>query len=274
MKYNPYCFFTLIGLVLVFALCAPQLTEAQRFSHASFSRPSAPAAPRMEMSRPAPAPAVRNQPVRTEAAPPMNRTINGGSRNIGNHNIDVNRNVTVNEHVAVNPRADVNNRTNIYHTGGYRGIHPYYYHPYRPYYWGPRWHPVGYFLGALAANAFRFAIGNQWYYYDDGCYYIPSGSGYAVVMPPIGAVVSYLPDGYETCQVDNVYYYYYAGTFYAAVQNGYQVVQAPIGAVISQLPDGAVEQDFNGQSLLYYNNTYYLPISQDGQDAYQVVPNN
>src|SRR5580700_11325101 len=151
MKYNPYRFYPVVLLMLWFTLAAPQGSYAQRFSHASFSRPAAPAAPRMEMSHPAPAPAVRSQPVRTEAAPPVNRTINGGSRNTGNHNIEVNRNVTVNEHVTVNPRTEVNNRTNIYHTGGYRGIHPYYYHPYRPYYWGPRWHPVGYFLSALAA---------------------------------------------------------------------------------------------------------------------------
>jgi hypothetical protein len=48
-------------------------------------------------------------------------------------------------------------------------------------------------------------------------------------------------------------------------------VAAPPGAVITQLPVGAVEQGINGEILLVYNNTYYLPISQDGEDAYEVV---
>ena len=56
----------------------------------------------------------------------------------------------------------------VYHTGSYHGIHPYYDHPYRPFYWGPRWHPFGFWLNALAANAFYFSLANQAYYYDDG----------------------------------------------------------------------------------------------------------
>lgn len=270
MKYIKYNFFTAAVFFAIAIIGRPEKTNAQRFNHASFSRPAPPPpAPRVEMSlpapapRPAPAPAVVNR-----------ETINGGSRNFGNHDFNAGRNVTVNEHVTVNPRVTARDHVNVYHTGNYRGIHPYYYHPYRPYYWGPRWHPVGFFLTALAANAFRFSFGNQWYYYDDGCYYVPYNGGYSVVASPIGAIVSYLPDGYETCPVDNVDYYYYGGTFYVAVAQGYQVVQAPIGAVIVQLPQGAIEQDVNGQTLLVFNNTYYLPISQDGQDAYQVVPVN
>jgi hypothetical protein len=41
--------------------------------------------------------------------------------------------------------------------------------------------------------------------------------------------------------------------------------------VITQLPVGAVDQQINDQDLLVYNNVYYMPISQDGQDAYEVV---
>ena len=71
--------------------------------------------------------------------------------------------------------------------------------------------------------------------------------------------------------VGNDTYYYFAGAFYIYTGQGYQVVQAPAGAVITQLPVGAVEQQINGEDLLVYNNTYYAPISQDGQDAYEVV---
>jgi hypothetical protein len=273
MKYIRYSFCITTSLLIMLAVNIPEKTNAQRFNHANFSRPAAPppALRPMPAMRPAPA------PVRQASPPPavVNRTINGGSRNIGNHDFNAGRNVVVDQHVNVNPRANARDHVSVYHTGAYRGIHPYYYHPYRPYYWGPRWHPFGFFISALAASAIRFSFGNQWYYYDDGCYYLPSGNGYAVVAPPYGAVVSYLPDGYETCPVGDTDYYYFGGVFYVAVAQGYQVVQAPIGAVVTQLPDGAVEQqDGDGNTELVYNNVYYLPISQDGQDAYQVVQSN
>jgi hypothetical protein len=267
------------GLLLIMAsLAIPQLSSAQRFSHGGFGggggRAAAPAprqaAPmRQEVSRPSPA------VVRPAERPPVqeNRvTINGGSRNVGNH--DFRANTTVTARVNTNVRQNVNVRENIYHTGGDRGAHPYYFHPYHPYYWGPRWHPVGFFLGALAANAIRLSIAGQYYYYDDGCYYLPSNGGYSVVPPPVGAVVSYLPDGYETTMVGNDTFYYYGGAFYINTGQGYQVVVAPPGAVVTQIPVGAIDQNINGEDLLVYNNTYYQPISQDGQDAYEVVQVN
>lgn len=87
----------------------------------------------------------------------------------------------------------------------------------------------------------------------------------------IGAVVVELPPGYETVLVGNDTYYYFGGVFYVDNGQGYQIVAAPPGAVVSELPAGAVEQDINGETVLVYNNAYYLPISQDGQDAYEVV---
>ena len=161
--------------------------------------------------------------------------------------------------------------------GGYHhdyGSHPYYYHPYHPYIWGPRWHPYGYYMSMLDANAFMFSIASQQYYYDYGVYYIPSNNGYIAVAPPLGAVVNYLPDGYITIQVGDTYYYYYGGAFYIAFGSSFRVVQAPIGAVVYEIPEGATEQVINGVTYLYYNNTYFLPISQNGQDAYEVAEIN
>ncbi len=273
MKYSyshNVIFYVFAYFFFIAGLSLPQQTNAQRFNHPSFSGSSFHASAPMRTAPVRPAPAVRNTPVTRPAPLQENRTINGGARNIGNHNFHPTTTVNVTPHVDVNNR----DRVNVYHTGTYRGLRPYSYHPYHPYYWGPRWHPVGFFLASLAADAFRFAIGNQWYYYDDGCYYIPSSGGYSVVPPPIGAVVSYLPDGYETCMVGNDTFYYYGGAFYITVAGGYQVVQAPPGAVVSQLPVGAVDQQINGEDILVYNNVYYQPISQDGQDAYEVVPSN
>jgi hypothetical protein len=268
--------YSLITLAASFALviAGPQQGMAQRFNHGGGGgggRPAAPAyhpAPvsRPAPARPAPAPArpVETRPV--EEHP----TINGGSRNIGNH--DFSRPADVHNTVNVRNNVTVRDKVNVYHTGGDRGIHPYYYHPYRPYAWGPHWHPVGFFLSALAADAILFSFNNSQYWYDDGCFYLPENGGYAVVAAPIGADVAALPDGYETPVVDGVTYYYFAGVFYVLTGQGYQVVAAPPGAVIYQLPQGATDQQVSGQDFLVYNNTWYEPISQDGQDAYEVVP--
>lgn len=286
-----YKFMGIIALLTMTAGCLPGSVLAQRFDHAGFgggNRGGAPAPSRQAPapSRQAPTPSRQaSTPARQESQP--SETINGGSRNFGNH--DFNRTMNVHEtgniHENVNvrggggggagrPAVSIHDHGSVYHTGEYRGIHPYSYHPYRPYYWGPRWHPLGSFLTALAADAIYFSLNNQRYYYDDGCYYVPSNSGYSVVPAPIGAVVSSLPEGYETTMVGNDYYYYFGGAFYINNGQGYEVVPAPFGAVITQLPVGAAEQTINGQNLMVYNNTYYAPISQDGQDSYEVVDPN
>lgn len=279
-NYKSLIFSALIGLALA---ASPGQSIAQRFNHgggggggfhpapAPAPRPAAPA-PRP--AAPAPRPEVRPEPARTEAPrPEEHATINGGARNFGNHDYGRPAAPVVHENVNVNVHANIGYRehVNVYHTGGYRGVHPYYYHPYRPYYWGPHWHPVGFFLSALAADAIWFNYNNQRYWYDDGVYYEPASGGYSVVPAPIGAVVGSLPDGYETTMVGNDTFYYFGGAFYVQTDQGYQVVAAPPGAVITQLPVGAVDQQIHGQDVLVYNNVYYSPISQDGQDAYEVV---
>jgi Family of unknown function (DUF6515) len=299
MKMSLHISLSLSFVPILFTLISiPQEIKAQRFNHPNYSHGnegSRPSAPSSNNSRPAPpppayhpAPAVSRPVQSAESRPPQqpqqgeNRaTINGGSYNTGNHyynqnaaqppanayshvgeqpheNITVQRNVTVHENV------------NVYHNH-YQPAHAYVYHPYHPYYWGHNWHPLGYFAVSLARDAFLFSLANQQYYYDQGVYYQPTTGGYAVVAAPVGAMVSFLPPGYETTMVGNDYFYYYGGTFYVDTGNGYQVVQAPFGAVVTQIPDGAVQQDINGQTYLFYNNTYYQPVSLNGVDAYEVV---
>jgi hypothetical protein len=268
MKNIPDMKLLTIAVALIVAAMIPQQNFAQRFNHAGGGgfHP----APSMPAARPAPAPMPQRRVEMPAVQQAPRQTINGGTRNFGNH--DFNRPV---ENMHQNEvHRDVREHVNVYHTNGIRNLRPYAFHPYHPYYWGPHWHPFGFFLSALTANAIRISIANQYYYYDDGCYYLPSNGGYDVVAPPIGAVISYLPDGYETIDLDDGEYYYYAGAFYISTGNGYQVVPAPPGAIVSQLPDGATSQNVNGETLFVYNNTYYAPISQDGQDAYQVVPVN
>ncbi len=262
---------------LALVIAGPHQGMAQRFNHGGSGggRPAAPVYHPAPVSRPTPTirPAP-SRPVETRPAEPrpveQRPTINGGSQNTGNH--DFSRPVDVHNTVNVRNNVTVRDHVNVYHTGSDRGIHPYYYHPYHPYYWGPHWHPLGFFLSALAADAIWLNFNNQRYWYDDGCFYLPQNGGYDVVPAPIGALVASLPPGYESPVVDGVTYYYFGGVFYTYTGQGYQVVVAPPGAVIYQLPEGATDQQIDGQDFLVYNNTFYEPISQDGQDAYEVVP--
>lgn len=270
------------GLLLMVAASLPQYSLAQRFSHGGggggFSRPAP------VESRPAPVES-RPAPAARPAAPVVNRpapvqqyhpapagAINGGSRNVGNH--DFSRAGTAPPPRVVNAQVNGRENVNVYHTNARVAYRPYAYHPYHPYRWGPSWHPVGFFLASLAADAYLFSLAGQSYYYDDGVYYAPYNGGYDVVAAPVGATVSSLPPGYETVMVGDDYYYYYGGTFYINTGQAYQVVQAPDGAIVSEVPDGATQQDVDGQDYLVYNNTYYLPVSSNGQDAYQVVVMN
>jgi len=217
-----------------------------------------------------------NQPQRDYNNPPRG-SINGGAFNPGNHNFNNRAPIIIRDNNTFRNNGNTRFRTNVnvYHREGYGfGYHPYIYHPYHPYYWGPNWHPFGYFIGALGIGAFAFTLANQNYYYNEGVYYEPFNSGYRVINAPIGAIVNSLPDGYESIDMGDQNFFYYGGSFYVEVQGGYQVIQAPYGAVVSQIPEGAVERNLNGQSVLVYNNTYFLPISQDGQDAYQVIQPN
>ena len=254
-----------IRIIILAACTLVGTAQAQRFGH-----PSSPAPRPAPAFHPAPAPAPR----------PVAPSINGGARNYGNHDFGHPPAMPVRVEARPAPRVPVPEArpgvrisppVNVYHSGGYRG-HPYAYHPYHPYVWGPHWHPFGFFLNFLPADAFYFSYANQPYYYDDGVYYEPSSGGYTAVAPPAGASVSALPEGYETTQVGDDTYYYYGGVFYVQTQQGFQVVAAPVGAVISNLPEGAQQQtDANGQNYLVYNGTAYAPISQDGQDAYEVI---
>jgi hypothetical protein len=169
-------------------------------------------------------------------------------------------------------RNNVNiNNINVYHGYHYSGHHAYYYHAYSPYHWGPYWHPYGFFVATMFTTAVMISVANQSYYYNEGVYYSPSGSGYVVVQAPVGAAVTVLPSDYTLVVVSNDTYYYYGGTFYTISSGTYTVVTAPVGAVVKALPEGAEEVEVNGTKLIKYNDTFFQPVALGGEDAYEVV---
>lgn len=75
--------------------------------------------------------------------------------------------------------------------------------------------------------------GHRQYRYHDGRYYRPGVFGFEVAVdaPPIGAVITVLPDGYTTYVIGGVPYYYWGGSYFRPSQYGYVVVEQPVGAL-------------------------------------------
>lgn len=159
----------------------------------------------------------------------------------------------------------------VYGNHRYYAHHQYFYHPYRPYFWGPSWHPIGYFMGGIAAAAIIISIHNARYHYYNGVFYEPYHGGYRVIGAPIGAVIPVLPPGYITVTGGPGTCFYYGGCFYAPYEDSYEVIAAPPGVIIYNLPDGCVSVNMGSVTYLRYNGIYFMPTEVDGQSAYEVV---
>jgi hypothetical protein len=260
-------------------------TTAQRMSHGasrSMSRPSAGnrsingGSYRSPSASTRPAPSTRqnipdtrnksrNQNANINSRDVNNRDIN--NRNVNNINNSNNRNTVVRQNnIAVYPRPP-------YAWGGRRfySFHPYAYHPFTPYHWGPSWNPWGFFVAALAITAIVVAMDDDEYHYDEGVWYTKSQDGYTVVQAPVGGNVNNIPSGAETVVVNNTTNYYYGGAYYEKKDSGYQVVAPQAGAVVEKLPAGGEEVKIGDQTYVKVGETYYQPIQVDGKNKYEVA---
>jgi len=128
---------------------------------------------------------------------------------------------------------------------------------------------AGMAVAVLPPGYVQVSAGGAGYYYYDGVYYQPTTSGnYAVVAPPVGAIVPQLPSGAETFAVGPATYYYAGGAFYVQQPTRFAVMPAPFGVNVTMLLPGAAPVVING--VLYYlaNYVYYLPVMQGGVTVY------
>jgi hypothetical protein len=212
----------------------------------------------------------------------------GSGNNSNNTNIKTGNKVNIDNSTNVN--VNVNNSTHInngyprnsykpyarppYYYGGvnYYCHFGYSYHPYKPFYWGPVWHPWGFFITAMAATAIIISVENQQYHYDQGVYYVASNGGYTVVQAPVGATITTLPPSTQTVVVnETVNNYYYGGTYYEKSDKGYTVVPPTAGTIVENLPEGAKEEKIGNQVYMKLGDVYYQPIKKDGKNMYEVV---
>ena len=99
--------------------------------------------------------------------------------------------------------------------------------------WGWATFTTGLVIGATIATPPPYYstvyVSSTPYIYSDGIFLQPSGSSYIVVKPPVGAVVTYLPEGCTKIQTNNIMYYDCSDIYYQPFyQNGntvYKVVQ-------------------------------------------------
>ncbi len=152
---------------------------------------------------------------------------------------------------------------------------------------------VGLMLGTVSMRAFAYDRGGhggrgrrevtvfrgERYYYHEGRFYRPSlfGFSFDLVMPPVGAVVSYLPYGHRTIVVGGVMYYEYDDVYYQPCPTGYAVVQQPavaneyISPDIVYVPTPAVAVPAQPQPSERETVTINVPTSNRGSIAITLV---
>ena len=128
---------------------------------------------------------------------------------------------------------------------------------------------AGMAVGVLPPGYVQVSVGASGFYYYDGVYYQPTTSGnYAVVAPPVGAIVPQLPTGAEAIAVGPTTYYYAGGAFYAQQPTGFAITPAPLGVPVTMIPLGAAPVVIKGTLYYLANYAYYLPVMQGGVTVY------
>ena len=96
----------------------------------------------------------------------------------------------------------------------------------------------GHVIGALPRDHRVVVHGRSRYYFSGGVWYRPQGPRFAVVAPPFGLFVPFLPPYYATIWVGGIPYYYANEIYYAHRGNGYVVVEPP-QTEVSEMPPPA-----------------------------------
>ena len=94
--------------------------------------------------------------------------------------------------------------------------------------------------------------GHQRYHYSDGRFYRPGWFGFElrVNVPPIGAVVTYLPSGYRSIVVRGTPYYYCNNVYYRSCPSGYMVVsESVVTSDVVYAPVTVQHQPLSGEAI-------------------------
>ena len=90
------------------------------------------------------------------------------------------------------------------------------------------------------------------YYSSHGVWYRSHGGRYAVVAPPFGLFVPFLPFAYTTIWMSGIPYYYANETYYTETPGGYVVVEPPQGEVSETPPDTQQSTESTKNKMFIY----------------------
>jgi hypothetical protein len=113
------------------------------------------------------------------------------------------------------------------------------------------------------------------YYYANGAYLTQTQgtTGYTLVPPPPGAVVTSLPSNCSPVYLGPQTFNDCGGAFYQNVDGGYKVVRPPSGIQINSIPSGAVAKQVNNTPYFEYGGVWYQPFYGGSDVIYRVVAN-
>ncbi|MGE3182579.1 MAG: DUF6515 family protein [Phycisphaerae bacterium] len=116
------------------------------------------------------------------------------------------------------------------------------------------------------------------FYYVNGIYYRRYPGGYyAVVRPPLGFRLDFLPYGFASVTIGGRPYYRYQNTYYVQEyvdnQPSYVVVQPPQEYYIDYLPADAQQVFYKGRTFYVdiYEEVAYEAVHVDGQLRYRAT---
>ena len=177
-------------------------------------------------------------------------------------------------------RYDYNHYYNHYYGGFYGGSYMYYGGTWGGFYSGMMMGEMsGMMMGAsmatLPAQYSTVMVSGQPYYYSNGAYLTQQSgqTGYTLVPPPPGAVVTYLPSNCAPLYLGTQAFDDCGGAFYQRVPGGYQVTLPPPGLEVGSLPSGAVAHQVRNIQYFEFGGVWYQPFYGGSDVIYRVVQN-
>jgi len=134
--------------------------------------------------------------------------------------------------------------------------------------------PVGYEADALPEGGETVTFDDETYTYADGGFWQPAADGYVVVEPPVGAMVSRLPDdavAHDDEGEGTLYQFdqlFFSETTTDAGYTVYVVEPAPPAEEIDSIPTGSVSFEADGETYYYVDFNFYVAFDENGATGY------
>jgi hypothetical protein len=108
------------------------------------------------------------------------------------------------------------------------------------------------------------------YYSSHGVWYRPYRGRYAVVAPPIGLFVPFLPFAYTTIWISGIPYYYANETYYTETPGGYLVVEPPQDqGEVSETPPNTQQGNESTENKMFIYPRKGQSEKQQANDRYE-----